>query len=296
VLDIVENGKEPSQKVITVPLRLIMIIALLQGLTEFLPISSSGHLVLAWEAFDLLELSVPGFSDKDRLTIDIAVHVGTLFAVVLYFRADVLRLIKGFWTLCRRRSNANSELFLKVLVASIPVIIAGLLVKEFAAILLRSPWIIAVSTILFGLLLWFVDRSTMTVRKLDHISYKEALFIGFMQVLALIPGTSRSGITMTAGRVLGMERAETARFSMLLAIPAIGGAGALAGLDLIIAGDTALNQGALWAVVVSFMTALVAIWAMMGWLRRANFTVFVIYRLMLGALLIAAIYTGVIAA
>ncbi len=277
------------------PLRLIMIVALLQGVTEFLPISSSGHLILAWEAFDHFQLMIPAVSDADKMIIDIAVHVGTLFAVVLYFWQDVGRLINGAWVIARRRWNANAELLIKVLIASIPVIIAGLLIKELVSLFLRSPWIIAVTTIAFGILLWLTDRATMTVRKVDHISYKEAVFIGLMQVLALVPGTSRSGITMTAGRMLGMERSETARFSMLLAIPAIAGAGALAGLDLLLAGNSALTQSALWAALISFAAALIAIWAMMGWLRRASFAIFVVYRILLGSLLIVALSLGYVA-
>ena len=226
------------------------------------------------------------------MVIDIAVHVGTLFAVVVYFWQDVLRLINGLWVLTRKRWNPNAELLVKVLIASIPVILAGLIIKEFVSLFLRSPWIIAVTTILFGLLLWFTDRATMTVRKVEHITYKEAFFIGVMQVLALVPGTSRSGITMTAGRMLGMERAETARFSMLLAIPAISGAGALAGLDLFMAGNSALTATAFWAALISFIAAIFAIWAMMGWLKRASFAIFVLYRLMLGGLLLFLLYMG----
>jgi len=279
-----------------VPLRLIIIIALLQGITEFLPISSSGHLILAWEAFDHFELMLPIITEADKMVIDIAVHVGTLFAVVVYFWQDVLRLVNGLWVIVRKRWNSNAELLVKVLIASIPVILAGLVIKEFVSLFLRSPWIIAVTTILFGLLLWLTDRATMTVRKVDHISYKEAFFIGVMQVLALVPGTSRSGITMTAGRMLGMERAETARFSMLLAIPAIGGAGALAGLDLFLAGNSALTETAFWAALISFVAAIFAIWAMMGWLKRASFAIFVLYRLLLGGLLLFLLFMGNIAA
>ena len=278
------------------PLRLIMIVALLQWITEFLPISSSGHLVLAWEAFDHFQLMVPAVSEADKMIIDIAVHVGTLFAVLLYFWQDVGRLINGLWVISRRRWNANAELLVKLLIASIPVVIAGLFIKEFVSLFLRSPWIIAITTIVFGLLLWVTDRATMTVRKVDHISYKEAIFIGLTQVIALIPGTSRSGITMTAGRMLGMERAETARFSMLLAIPAIAGAGALAALDLALTGNSALTESALWAALISFAAAIIAIWAMMGWLRHASFTIFVIYRLALGALLIFLLSAGYLAA
>ncbi len=230
------------------------------------------------------------------MVIDIAVHVGTLFAVVVYFWQDVLRLVNGLWVIVRKRWNSNAELLVKVLIASIPVILAGLVIKEFVSLFLRSPWIIAVTTILFGLLLWLTDRATMTVRKVDHISYKEAFFIGVMQVLALVPGTSRSGITMTAGRMLGMERAETARFSMLLAIPAIGGAGALAGLDLFLAGNSALTETAFWAALISFVAAIFAIWAMMGWLKRASFAIFVLYRLLLGGLLLFLLFMGNIAA
>jgi undecaprenyl-diphosphatase len=152
--------------------------------------------------------------------------------------------------------------------------------------------VIAWATLGFGILLWVIDRSGMTVRRIEHLGYGGALFIGFSQILALIPGTSRSGITMTAARLLGFERAEAARFSMLLAIPAIVAAGTLAGYDLYRTGDAQLTVDAFVAGGLALVTALVAIIAMMGWLRRASFLPFVLYRIALGGALLAWIYLG----
>jgi len=139
-------------------------------------------------------------------------------------------------------------------------------------------------------LLWITDRVGLTIRRIDHLGAFNALFIGFAQVLALVPGTSRSGITMTAARLLGMERSEAARFSMLMSIPTILGAGLLSGLDLYKSGDIALGADALIAMGLSFVTALVAIWGLMAWLKHAGFTPFVLYRILLAAVLFYWIY------
>jgi len=151
---------------------------------------------------------------------------------------------------------------------------------------------VAWATLGFGVLLWVADRTGMTIRRIEHMGYGEALVIGLSQVLALIPGTSRSGITMTAARMLGYERAEAARFSMLLSIPTILAAGLLTGLDLYESGDVQLSLDALIAGGLAFATALIAIVAMMGWLKRASFLPFVLYRILLGGGLLIWIYTG----
>jgi len=263
------------------PLLHIAVLAAVQGITEFLPISSSGHLILV--------PAVAGWPDQG-VTIDIAVHVGTLGAVMAYLWRDIWEILLGFRQLARKRLSPGMGLFGIIVVGTIPVVIAGYLLHETRGGPPRSVEIIAWTTLGFGILLFVVDRLFMTVRRVEHMGAFHALVIGLFQVLALIPGTSRSGITMTAGRMLGYERAESARFSMLLSIPTIMGAGVLAGLDLYEAGDVALNRDAVLAAGLAFVFAFFAIAAMMSWLRRATFTPFVIYRVILGAALLCWIY------
>lgn len=259
----------------------ILILALVQGITEFLPISSSGHLVLTSQ--------VLGWPDQG-LIIDIAVHVGTLLAVLLYFWRDVWTMIVGVARLATGRGGPGARLALFITVATLPVIAAGYFGKDYVSTALRSAEVIAWTTLGFGVLLWIADRVGMTIRTIDHLGWGSVLFIGAAQILALVPGTSRSGITMTAARLIGMERPEAARFSMLLSIPTILGAGVLSGYDLYRSGDVALGFDALIAAILSFATAMVAIWALMLWLRKAGFTPFVLYRIVLGAGLLYWVY------
>ncbi|MEC7658342.1 MAG: undecaprenyl-diphosphate phosphatase, partial [Pseudomonadota bacterium] len=170
------------------------------------------------------------------------------------------------------------------------VVIVGFFGRDYIAVYLRDIEIIAWATIGFGILLWVSDHVGMTVRRIEHLSLWDALFIGGAQVLALIPGTSRSGITMTAGRLLGLERAEAARFSLLLSIPTILGAGVLGGLELCEGADIQLGQDVLLAIGLSFVAGLISIAVMMHWLSRVGFTPFVIYRLLLGGALLYWIY------
>jgi len=264
----------------------VVILAIVQGITEFLPISSSGHLVVTWEVFDALQMSAIEQSDHDRLTLDIAVHVGTLAAVCLYAWRELLQMAGGMASLALGRWTPGARLAALIVVGTIPLIVAGGLLKDLVAEELRDTQLIAWTTIGFGIVLYIGDRTGMTFRRIEHMTFAAALAIGLAQVLALIPGTSRSGITMTAARFLGFERVEAARFSLLLAIPAILGAGTLAGYDLYKSGNVVLGHEALAGVVLSFGVALVAIVLMIGWLKRASFTPFVIYRILLGAALL----------
>lgn len=271
------------------PLHHIVVLALIQGITEFLPISSSAHLVLV--------PVLTGWPDQG-LVIDVAVHVGTLLAVILYFRRDVAEMGLGFVRLLAGGREREARLALQLVIASVPAFGAGLLLHELAGTLFRPEGVnvvfvtavIAWTTIGFGVLLWLADRFCISVRRVEHLGYGDAILVGLAQALALIPGTSRSGITMTAGRVLGLERAEAARFSLLLSIPVIAGAGALAAKDVYDAGDLVLGQDALLAAALAFVSALAAIALMMRWLRRASFTPFVVYRLLLGAGLLYYLY------
>jgi len=271
-----------------VPFLQILILAAIQGITEFLPISSSGHLIL-----------VPNFTGlRDQgLMMDVAVHVGTLMAVMLYFWRDIFGMATASSRVFRqmadhRKFDAEFWLFCKLIIATLPVILVGFYVNKYLGTNLRTLEIIGWTTLCFGVLLFIADKINMTVRKMQHISFHGALFIGLMQAIALIPGTSRAGITMTAARFLGVERQDAARFSLLLSIPTIIGAGALKGYELSQSANTVLINDVLMLAGLSFLFALVAISLLMVWLRRASFTPFVIYRILLGAVLLSIVYFG----
>ncbi|MGO1119140.1 undecaprenyl-diphosphate phosphatase [Rhodovibrionaceae bacterium A322] len=274
----------------TVPLFHLLILAVVQGITEFLPISSSGHLVLTWDLLEQLGDSTTWSRDDERLDLDIAVHLGTLLAVCLYFHKDLLAMLGGTLKIFTGKITPGLQLVLLLFIATVPVLIAGFLLKQYGQGFLRSLTIVAWANIFFALLLWGADRFGLMIRRIEHMRWSEALLIGLMQVLALIPGTSRSGVTMTAARIFGYERQEAARFSMLMSIPTILGASLLTILDLRDSGNMALGQDMLLAAAFAFATALVAIALLMRWLKEASFTPFVYYRLALGALLLWMIY------
>jgi undecaprenyl-diphosphatase len=259
----------------------LVVLALVQGITEFLPISSSAHLILV--------PAVTGWPDQG-LIVDVAAHVGTLAAVLVYFWRDVAMMIAGVVRLVGGRSTFESALVGKLIVATVPVVIAGFAVHEYAGTLLRNVEVIAWATIGFGVLLYLADRIGMTLRRIEDLTVAQAVIVGLFQALALIPGTSRSGITMTAARLLGFERTDSARLSLLMSIPVIIAAGTLSGLDLYRAGSAELTSEALVAIGLSFVSALAAIAAMMAWLRRMTFTPFVVYRIVLGGLLLIWVY------
>jgi undecaprenyl-diphosphatase len=256
----------------------IIALALLQGLTEFLPISSSAHLIL---------LPILANWQDQGLAFDVAVHVGTLAAVVYYFRRTLRTLINDWWqSVVQRQRVGESHLAWAVGFGTIPVGLAGLLLGDVIETALRSPLVIAVTTILFGLLLGWADWRGKRQRQEQQIGWKDVLFIGLAQAVALIPGTSRSGITMTAGLMLGLTREAAARFSFLLSIPVILLAGGLKTRDLVqstLSVDwTALISGA----VFSAISAYICIFLFLKMLERIGMWPFVIYRLILGAILL----------
>jgi undecaprenyl-diphosphatase len=262
----------------------LVVLAAVQGITEFLPISSSGHLILASD--------LANWPDQ-TLKFDIAVHIGTLGAVMLYFWRDLWTMVSDTLRPPRRRASARRpgrQLAFYLLVGTVPVLIAGALVHLYAGDVLRNPTLIAITTLVFGVLLWLADRFGITVHRIEHMTLGSALFIGISQMLAIIPGTSRAGITMTAARIAGFERIAAARFSMLLSIPAIIAAGAVAGWNLHQAGDAQVTADAAIAAALSFAIALLAIWFLMQFVRRMSFTPFVIYRLALGGGLLVWLY------
>lgn len=261
----------------------IVLLALVQGITEFLPISSSGHLILV--------PVVTGWPDQGLL-IDIAVHVGSLGAVLVYWRHDLAAMLRGLGESVRAglMAHPGRRLLVQIAIATVPVLAAGLALSTTSSDLLRSLAVIGWASIGFGILLYMVDLRAPGRRGVEEIGIGDALVIGLAQALALIPGTSRAGITITAGRWLGLRRDEAARFSMLLSIPTILGAGALLGLDLIRLGQSAPGADALLAAALAFGSALAAITLMMRWLRHATYTPFVVYRCALGIILLAYVY------
>ncbi|MEO1090003.1 MAG: undecaprenyl-diphosphate phosphatase [Pseudomonadota bacterium] len=263
----------------------LVVLAVVQGITEFLPISSSGHLVL-----------VPLLTDwpDQGLRIDVAVHVGSLGAVVLYLWRDIGQMLGGAFTGWDQgpMGQPARRLVVLIAIATLPVIAAGVALSVIGTDGLRRLDVIAWTMLGFGVLLYVADQRCRNDRRLESLGVGGALIIGLAQILALIPGTSRAGITITAARWLGYERTEAARFSMLLSIPTILAAGGLLAKDLYELGELAVTQDAAIGALLAFVSAFVAIVLMMRWLRNASYTPFVVYRVVLGLILLALAYGG----
>lgn len=259
----------------------LLVVALVQGVTEFLPVSSSGHLAL-----------IPVFTDwpDQGLAIDVAAHVGSLGAVLVYFRRDVAELVGATFAIGLGKSHAEKRQVWLLVIATVPALAAGALLSDLAETAFRDPAVIAWTMTLGAFLLYFADRLGRTHRSLGVMSIRDAVWIGLSQTLALVPGTSRAGITMTMARALGFQRTEAARFSMLMSIPVILGAGTLQSIKLIAAGDPLITGDALIAAALSFVAAFIAVAILMRWLERATFTPLVVYRLGLGLLLLGLVY------
>ena len=253
----------------------LFILAVIQGLTEFLPVSSSGHLILL--------PSLTGAADQG-LAIDVAVHVGTLFAVVMYFWTDVRTALIGCTRLVRGRADTDgARLALYLAVATIPVVIAGLIFKITGLNdLLRSASVIGWTMLVFGIVLYWADRTGAHTKTDSDWSMQDAIIMGLAQVLALIPGTSRSGITITAARKLGYTRENGAKLAMLMSIPTIIASGVLLSADVVEQANWALARDAGIAAAFAFIAAMVSLVLMMRLLRSISFTPYVIYRVILG--------------
>ncbi len=256
-------------------------LAVIQGLSEFLPISSSAHLILPSQVLE--------WPDQG-LAFDVAVHVGSLIAVIVYFREDIVALTQAWLdSLFVRRHTAESRLAWYIILATIPAGLAGLFLGDFIEQNLRSMLVIAVTTIVFGLLLGWADWRGKRTREMQQFSAKSAFLIGVAQAIALIPGTSRSGITITAALALGFDRETAARFSFLLAIPIIVLSGGYKGVQL-------LNSEAVdWIMILvgtslSGITAYLCIRVFLSVIKRVGMFPFVVYRLVLGMFLLYLIY------
>ncbi|ETX30471.1 undecaprenyl-diphosphate phosphatase [Roseivivax isoporae] len=266
------------------PLLQLVLLALIQGITEFLPISSSGHLILL--------PGLTGMQDQGQ-AIDVAVHVGTLAAVVLYFRADVAVAAAGTLRLLRGRVDTpGAFLALCLAVATVPVVLAGLVLNVTGLdAALRSVAVIGWAMLVFGIVLWWFDTRSPQVRGAGEWTLRHALVMGLWQAVALVPGTSRSGITITGARALGYDRHGAAKLSMLMSIPTILASGVLLGLEVAADADAAAARDGAIAAALAFVSALAALAVMMRLLRSVSFTPYVIYRVVLGVVLLAWAYS-----
>jgi undecaprenyl-diphosphatase len=269
-----------------------ILLGIVQGLTEFLPISSSGHLILVPWLGDISYLQRhPSFNK----TFDVALHLGTLVAVVAYFRREVRMMVTGTIGLARQRAARTDDqlLALLVIVGTVPAVLAGGLGEDFIDRRLGEPWQIAILLALFALLLAYADRRA-TTRSLDDLNARDAAKVGVAQALALVPGVSRSGITITAGRMLGLDRDAAARFGFFLLVPATAGAVALKGAGVIRDGLPAGASGPLLlGVAASAVSGYLAIAGMLAYVRARSYDAFVVYRLIAAGVVLALIATGV---
>ena len=270
-----------------------LVLGLVQGLTELLPISSSGHLILVpWLAnWEYLKAH-----DEFNQTFDVALHLGTLFAVVAYFRRDVGQLIAAWVeTLRRRRIESPAErVAWFVALATIPAATVGALGENFITGTLGEPWQIAILLAVFAVILWLADRKPPR-KEMAELGFGAAVAVGLAQSLALAPGVSRSGITITAGRFLGLDRDAAARFSFLLLIPTTFGAIVWKGVTDVLLGDLPAGWVGPFIVgmIAASVSALVAIWALLGFVRRHDYSIFAVYRLLAAAAVLLLIATGV---
>jgi len=274
LLTIAGFGEEPG----ALPDWQALVLGIVQGATELLPISSSGHLILVPWLFEWEYLEA---HDEFNQTFDVALHVGTLVAVVVYFWADIVRLTASWIGSVRRRSISSPDE-------------RGAAGESLIAENLGEPWQIAIFLAVFGVLLWVADRTPAT-KQMSDLGPGAALAVGFAQSLALMPGVSRSGITITAARFLGLDRDSAARFSFLLLVPIVFGASLWEGVNEILLGDLPAGwQGPfLVGIFAAAGSGLIAIWGLLGYVRRHNYTVFVVYRLVAAAFILLLIATNV---
>jgi len=289
VLTLTRVGEEPG----ALPNWQALVLGIVQGLTELLPISSSGHLILVPWLFGWEYLEA---NDEFNQTFDVALHVGTLVAVVAYFWADVKRLVAAWLASVRRRriETSDERIAWFVAVATVPAALIGAFGESFIAENLGEPWQIAILLAAFGILLWVADR-TPPRRTMGDLGPGTAVAVGLAQSLALMPGVSRSGITITAARFLGLDRDSAARISFLLLIPIVFGASIWEGVNDMLLGDLPAGwQGPfLVGMIAAAASGLVAIWGLLGYVRRHDYTIFVVYRLALAAFILLLIATNV---
>lgn len=248
----------------------ILVLSLIQGITEFLPISSSSHLIIYSE--------ISGFS-YSGLTIDVSLHIGSFFAVLTYFRNDILKFIY------------NKKLFFIIFIASLPIIITGYILTQLDIINnLRSIKIIGWTTIIFAIFLYIVDKKEKKLNISKNLNFKNGIFIGIVHVLSLIPGVSRSGIAITAGRYLGFDRVDSAKISYLLSIPVLTAVSFYGIYENIYVSDTILSQLSLTGILLSFIFSYITIKYFLIYIKNFNMNLFVYYRILLGTFILFYAY------
>jgi undecaprenyl-diphosphatase len=268
------------------------VLGLTQGITEFAPVSSSGHLILVPWLFGWPILTDPNFNK----TFDVALHVGTLVGALVYFRHDVVRYLGAWVTSIRSRSigTTDERIAWALVVGTIPGVLVGALLEKPIQEHLSQPVVIAVMLALFAALLYVVDRVARVRRELRDLTVRDGLVLGIAQAVALQPGVSRSGITITAGRAMGFDRTSAARFSFLLSLPIIAGAGVFKALDLLQTGIPAgMGWPFFWGFVASAVSGFLVIAFLLSYLREHDFGIFLWYRLAVAALTIGLVVTGV---
>ena len=250
------------------------LIGIIQGVTEFLPISSSGHLVLFAQ--------LTNWEDQGLFT-DIAVHFGTLFAVVIYLRKDIHYFLINIFQF----KIFEDQIIFKIILATLPAIILGYFIYDYVSLYFRSIQLIALSSIVFAIILFFADRVIMESKSWNKITYTEALVVGLFQVLAFIPGASRAGVTITGARLLGYDRLNAARFSMILSIPIILASMTLSLINVFKDEYVEVNfYQSFSAAIIAFITALLSIIFLINFIKKFNFNIFIIYRVLLGILIL----------
>jgi len=248
----------------------ILILSAIQGISEFLPVSSAAHFVLVSKYFSFTNQSV---------LIDICLHFGSLTAITVYFRNDLFHFVK------------NRIFLIKIIIATIPIIPIGYILYQAKLIdQLRNLEMIGWMSLLFGILLYISDRSKVTKKIDTNFSIKSALFIGLLQVLALIPGVSRSGITITSGRMLGFNRVDSAKISFFLSIPALAAASLMGGIKIYEEGSAELNFLAIIAVIFSFIFSYITIALFFNFIKKFSLNIFVIYRIVFSLIILGIVY------
>jgi len=268
-----------------------IVLGLVQGATEFAPVSSSGHLILVpW----MFGWTLIGDSDMQK-SFDVALHLGTLLGALIYFRRDIARFAAAWFRsiATRRMATPDERIAWALVVGTIPGAIIGALFENLIQEKLGAPWLIAVMLVAFGVVLVVVDRAARSSRDFDSIGPKEGLLLGTAQALALQPGVSRSGVTITAARAMGLDRESAARFSFLLSLPIIAGAGAYKAVDLAQTGLQGHAVEFVAGMAASAVSGFVVIWGLLRYLRRHDFTVFLGYRVAVAAVAVVLIVANV---
>ena len=258
-----------------------IVLAVLQGISAVLPIGTAGHLSLV--------SALAGWPPPDP-QFRLAIQLGVLLAVMAYFASDLWDMLAGVVRAVKGKPDPGARLALKLLVATVPAIGLGVVLQRYDRPEFHSMTVVAWTTIIYGLLLLLFDRMSMTVKRVEHVTYLDAVLVGVCQVLALIPGTSRAGVTMTMARFLGYERAEAARLSLILSIPILLAAIGIGVFRVANDGTASITSANVVALAVSFIAALLAVASLMAYLRRSTFTPFVIYRILLGGVVMALAY------